>query len=279
MKKCLIFAMLAIFPLVMLLPDDADARRFGGGSSFGKQRMHQSTPKAFAQKKTAPRNSASNNQRGSTRTGMMGMLGGLALGGMLGAMFFGGAFEGVNFFDILVIGGLIFLVLWFLRRKTQPGGVAYAGQQHPSESDASASDAQASQVTMLRPNINEKHFLKAARDIFMRMQTAWDARDMDDIRRFCTPEIAEKIAADMQQSDKNNTEVATLHAEIDDSWIESDLEWAAIHFTAMLREQSQDADGQVQEDASGETHETWIFRHDPNADDPIWYLAGIQQNH
>jgi len=24
-------------------------------------------------------------------------------------------------------------------------------------------------------------------------------------------------------------------------------------------------------------HETWIFRHAPNADDPTWYLAGIQQ--
>jgi len=68
-----------------------------------------------------------------------------------------------------------------------------------------------------------------------------------------------------------------LHAEIADSWIESDLEWAAVHFTAMLREQSQDSNGQVQEDATGETHETWIFRHDPAADDPIWYLAGIQQ--
>ncbi|MDX8392332.1 MAG: Tim44-like domain-containing protein [Mariprofundaceae bacterium] len=278
MKKCLILAMLAIFPLVMLLPDDADARRFGGGSSIGKQRMHQSAPKNLFQKKTAPRNTGINNQRGAARTGMMGMLGGLALGGMLGAMFFGGAFEGINGFDILVIGGLIFLVIWFLRRKTQPGRVTYAGQQNQSETGFGTS-AQPSQVTMLRPNINEKHFLKAARDIFMRMQVAWDARDMDDIRRFCTPDIAEKIAADMQENTKNRTDVATLHGEISDSWIESDLEWAAVHFTAMLREKSQDSDGEMQEDTSGETHETWIFRHDPTADDPIWYLAGIQQQH
>lgn len=40
----------------------------------------------------------------------MGMLGGLALGGMLGAMFFGGAFEGFNFMDILIFGGIAYLL-------------------------------------------------------------------------------------------------------------------------------------------------------------------------
>ncbi len=282
MKKCLILAMLIIFPLAMLIPDHADARRFGGGFSFGKQRMHRPAPKHFSQRsKTPGKSAASRSQRGSARTGMMGMLGGLALGGLLGTMFFGGGFEGINSFDILVIGGLIFLILWFLRRKAQPGRMTYAGQQTAAQEysgNGYTEDAQASQVTMLRPKINEKHFLNAARDIFMRMQTAWDAKDIEDIRRFCTADVADKIAADMLNDGSDKTDVTTLNAELADSWIESDLEWAAVRFNAMLQEQSLGANGKSIETSNTDMHEIWIFRHDPTADDPTWYLAGIQQD-
>jgi len=272
MNKCLILSLLAIVVLAAAAPD-ADARRFGGGSSFGMQRMQPTAPKSFSQRHAAPRNPATaKSQRGSARTGMMGMLGGLALGGLLGAIFFGGAFNGINLFDILVIGGLLFLAMQFLRRKAHSGSMAYAGGQ------GYADTMQASQVSMLRPNIEEKHFLKAARAIFMRMQAAWDAKDMDDIRRFCTPDVAEKIAADMRGNTTDRTEVTTLDAGMADAWIESDLEWAAVHFNAMLREQRLDDSGQVIEQSDSEMHETWIFRHDPNADDPTWYLAGIQQS-
>jgi len=284
MKKCLILFVLAIFALSLMAPD-ADARRFGGGSSFGKQRMAPAAPKSFSQQKAAPSPAAANSQRGSARPGMMGMLGGLALGGLLGAMFFGGAFEGINMMDILVIGGLIFLALWFLRRKAQ-SSMAYAGHAQPYPGaqptgfeSAAADHATDPQVTMLRPEINEKHFLKAARDIFMRMQTAWDAKDMDDIRRFCTTDVAEDIAARMKADGRNQTEVTTLHASIADAWIESDLEWAAVHFNAMLTESELDADGNTLEQSNSDMHETWIFRHDPGSDDPTWYLAGIQQMH
>jgi len=280
MKRILALCLLTIFTLAVMTPD-ADARRFGGGSSFGKQRMHQSAPKQLNQQKAAPRSpGAANNQRGGARTGMMGMLGGLALGGMLGALFFGGAFEGINFFDILVIGGLVFLVIWFLRRKAAGGQMAYAGHQAEADTGPSAQgfgNQPASNVSMPRPNINEKHFLKAARDIFMRMQTAWDAKDVEDIRNFCTPDIADKIAADMKPDERNRTDVTTLEAELVDSWIESDLEWAAVNFHAMLREQSLNEAGEAATESAGEMRETWIFRHDPKSEDPTWFLAGIQQ--
>ncbi|OIO70611.1 MAG: Tim44 domain-containing protein [Zetaproteobacteria bacterium CG12_big_fil_rev_8_21_14_0_65_55_1124] len=279
MKKCIILSLLAIFTLAVMAPD-ADARRFGGGSSFGKQRMQQTAPKQLSPQKAAPGNQAGNtSQRGSARTGMMGMLGGLALGGLLGAMFFGGAFEGIKMFDILIIGGLIFLVIWFLRRKAQPQAMAYGQQASATSSQAYDFNAQpSSSVNMLRPDINETHFLKAARDIFVRMQAAWDAHDLEDIRRFSTPEVAEKIAADMQSGERNRTEVTTLQAKLTDSWIESDLEWAAVDFNALLREQSLGSNEAVSDEITHEISETWIFRHDPSKNDPTWFLAGIQQH-
>ena len=281
MKRLLMFAVMAAFGLSLLgMADDAEARRFGGGMNLGKQRMQQSAPGSFSQRQAIPRKPTAANQRGAARTGMMGMLGGLAMGGLLGALLFGGAFEGINMFDIMVIAGLIGL-FYLLMRNRQP--MAYAGHYGQNGTPQESGDAYRftgnEQVTggaMLRPQIDEKRFLGAARDIYMRMQQAWDAGDIEDIRRFCTSEIADQIAEQMKPG-ANRTEVAALDAVISDSWIESDLEWVAVEYTAMLREQRLNESGATLEDESGEVHEIWIFRHDPKSDDPTWFLAGIQQ--
>jgi len=292
MKKLMTLAMIAFFGLMVSGVDHADAKRFGMGSSFGKQRMFQPKSNNFSQRQATPSKSkATGSQRGSARTGMMGMIGGLALGGMLGAMFFGGAFEGINFFDILIIGGIIALVFMFLRKKAPARQSNYATasaspSNHDFAQDFSSSDGDADIVdheprepigTALRPDINEKTFIPAAKEIYMRMQQAWDSGDIDDIRKFCTAEISDRISQDMKSSTAaHRTEVATLNAEIADSWMESDLEWVAVNYTAMLREQSMD-DNQLSDDNTTEVNEVWIFQHAPKSNDPIWYLAGIQQ--
>ena len=296
MKKLMTIMMIAIFGIMISGVDYADAKRFGMGSSFGKQRMSQPKSNSFSQQKAAPQKQpAAAGQRSSARTGMMGMLGGLALGGLLGAMFFGGAFEGINLFDILLIGGGIFLIMYFLRRRAVPQQQSFAGQGYshePSVNSFPSSHAEPDAVqeefdfqdqnrepvgSALRPEIDAKYFIPAAKDIYVRMQKAWDSGDIEDIRQFCTPEIAERIARDMSPNSSNHTEVATLNAEIADSWIESDLEWVAVNYTAMLREQQTDHTGATVEDQSTEVNEVWIFQHAPNSDDPTWYLAGIQQ--
>lgn len=289
MKQFLLLVMMAAFGLSLFgLADNADARRFGGGFSFGKQRMHTpSQPRSFSQQKTAPQ---ATGQHGSARTGMMGMLGGLAMGGLLGALFFGGAFQGINFFDIVMIGAVLALLFFFLRKRSAPAQPSYAdaqpsgstthdfGQSYATDVEDQVYDAPRDPVgTALRPDIDEKHFIPAAKQIYVRMQKAWDNGDTEDIRKFCTPEIAERIAGDMKPGTENRTEVATLNAEIADSWIESDLEWVAVNFTAMLREQTLDHSGATIEDQSAEVNEVWIFQHAPKSDDPTWYLAGIQQ--
>ncbi|MDQ6996363.1 MAG: Tim44-like domain-containing protein [Mariprofundus sp.] len=288
MKKLILFTMMAAFGLSMLgLADNADARRFGGGMGFGK---HRSVSPPTQSRMSKPRKATTAaGQRGSARTGMMGMLGGLALGGMLGAMFFGGAFEGINLFDILIIGGIIALVFMFLRKRAPARQPSYAGAQ-PSSSDYaqdSSTDGDAGIVdevpgdpvgSALRPDINAKHFIPAAKDIYVRMQKAWDNNDIEDVRKFCTPEIADRIGRDMKAGETNITEVATLNAEIADSWVESDLEWVAVNYTAMLHEKTLDDSGTTLEDQTAEVNEVWIFQHAPLSDDPTWYLAGIQQS-
>jgi len=271
MKKLLALSILAIFTLTAVGVEDADARRFGSGSSFGKSRtFKQPTQQRTAQQKASPINT----QRGSAGTGMMGMLGGLALGGLLGAMFFGGAFEGINLFDIVIfaiLGFILFRMFSSRSRRMQP--MAYPEQSNGGQRDFGGfSEAQGQAV---KPEIDEQFFLGAAKDIFVRMQAAWDKKDMNEIRGFCTPEVASRIEMEMNELGEKTTqtEVATLDAAISDTWVESNLEWAAVHFTAMIKEEEDGA-----ETATHEVQEHWIFQHDLNSDDPTWYLAGIQQS-
>lgn len=271
MKKLLLLSILTIFTLSAIGIEEADARRFGSGMSFGKSRIF----KQPAQQRAVPKKTAPNTQRGAARTGMMGMIGGLALGGLLGAMFFGGAFEAINLFDIIIFGILAYILLKMMagRARRQPG---FAGGQPQQQFDMFGGSAQETSVQgqAVTPDIDHDFFISAAKEIFMRMQAAWDNKDINEIRGFCTPEVASRIEVEMNLLGEktNQTEIATLHAEIMDSWVESSLEWVAVYFTAMIREEE---DGV--ETATHEVQEHWIFQHDPGGDDPTWYLAGIQQ--
>ena len=285
MKKAILFSFLTLFISVTVFSVDADARRFGGGSSFGKSFKQQKSFKPAPKQNVAPQKATP--AQGSRAGGFMGILGGLAMGGLLGALFFGGAFEGINMMDILLIAAIGFAIFWFMRRAAsarQPQ-YAHAGQQRtayeqpgqPSHTGTFSSSS--TPASAVKPDIDEVHFLSAARDIFMRMRASWDAKNMDDIKSFCTPEVSQHVASELAElGDKvTTTEVGMLHSDLADSWIESDLEWVAVHFTAMLKEETFDAAGNALESETNQVDEHWIFQHKPNSDDPTWYLAGIQQ--
>jgi len=179
-------------------------------------------------------------------------------------------------FDILVLVTFAMGLIWFFRRKPS------AGQSPASQSLSDARQPAASARTVIKPckpEVDRKHFLKAARDIFVRMQNALDAGSLDEIRRFCTSEIADQMTRDIEaRGDRqSHTEVSDLNAEIAETWIESDLEWVSVCFSAMLHKQALDMTGTSPEQSAHKLHEQWIFRHDPAQRDPTWYLADIQQ--
>ena len=139
-----ILSVLAVtFSLLGMSIADAEARRMGGGRSFGSKSGFGSVFKRSAAKPRSVKQQAAFNknqgmrQQMASRGGLMGMLGGLAIGGLLGALLFGGAFENINFFDILIFGAIAFLLFKLLssrrRSQAQPatgfggGGGGYGG--------------------------------------------------------------------------------------------------------------------------------------------------------
>jgi len=179
-------------------------------------------------------------------------------------------------FETLVLVALAIALIWFFRRKPS------ARQKPASQSLSNTRQPAASARTVIKPckpEVDRKHFLDAARDIFVRIQNALDTGSLDEIRRFCTSEIADQMTREIEaRGDRQSrTEVANLKAEIAETWIESDLEWVSVCFSAMLHKQALDMTGISPEQSAHEVHEYWIFRHDPAQKDPTWYLADIQQ--
>jgi predicted lipid-binding transport protein (Tim44 family) len=281
MKKALLFSLLAVFISVTGLSTAAEAKRFGGGMSFGKMF---SKPKRFA--KPVPQQGIHKSPtRSNPRAGgMMGMLGGLAVGGLLGALFFGGSFEGINLFDILLIGGVIFLIMRLMRGVAESAreSYAHAGQGSAMSADTEQAQSLQNQETSAeaeKPEIDVEQFEKSAKEVFIRLQKDWDDKDFDDIRAFCTPEVANHVIQQIEelQDSMTRTEVVMVHPEVAGTWLESGLEWVAVHFQALLKERMLTPDGVVASVEETKINEVWVFQHDPKSDDPTWYLAGIQQ--
>lgn len=129
-----LFVLLGALVVVAGGMQDAEARRLGGGKSFGSKPAYNSPYKRSVSPtgQTASQRAAQaqNTQRKAElagRGGLMGMLGGLALGGLLGALFFGGAFENLNFLDIAVFGLIAFLLYRLFAARARPA-MARSGQ-------------------------------------------------------------------------------------------------------------------------------------------------------
>ena len=287
--------LLACSTLLISGMDVAEAKRLGGGKSFGSK-FSQSQPlkknsmnKNSAQGQQASpamQQNAARKQQLTQRGGVMGMLGALALGGILGALFFGGAFEGINFMDILIIGLIIFLLFKFMSRRSQQQPAAAGGYGPADLDDAdnqqrqSASDQLGGHSNMdeersiddLRSDapkqFDQEAFIEGAKSCFARLQQAWDDGDLSDIRQFTTDHVFGEIQDQHQSREKHGkTEIVSLHAELLSSTDLGSKQEAIVLFKAELTE-----DGN-----SHPVEEVWHFVKPANSLQTTWFLDGIQQ--
>jgi predicted lipid-binding transport protein (Tim44 family) len=292
MKKILTLFTLAIFSFG-LATFDAEAKRFGGGQSVGTQRQSigpQGAPKSAQAPSAASTPAAAGGNR------WLGPLAGLAAGGLLAALFMGGAFEGINMMDVLMLAALmaaIFFVVRMMRKPRQEqsarpmqysgmgAGAGTAGGTTPpsgptvAPSETSGSSAQKAPVPSGTPNIpadfKVEPFLRNAKTSFIRLQAANDARDLNDIREYTTPEMFAEIS--MQINERGNapqkTEVLSINAELLEVVTENDKAIASVRFNGQLREAPQPLPESFDE--------IWHVQKNLKDPDAVWLLAGIQQ--
>ena len=284
----LAIAAIAIVVGLGMTPQDAEAKRLGGGKSAGMQR--QATPAApaaaptQAAKPAAPAATATPPKQGMSR--FLGPLAGLAAGlGIAALLSHFGLGEGMASFLMiaLLVFAAIFVVRLLMRKREPQPAMQYAGTGNapanftPATSQFEASQegvgagstATAAATGNIPADFDVPGFLRQAKLNFIRLQAANDRGDMDDIRQFTAPELYAEIEMQYRErgSKAQETDVQQLDAEVLEVVTEGGNHIASVRFHGTLRE----------DDAAPEAFaEVWHLTK-PTDGSRGWAIAGIQQ--
>ncbi len=113
-------------------------------------------------------------------------------------------------------------------------------------------------------------FERIAKLIFIRLQAANDAGDLDDLRRFTTPEMFAAARLDLQERSgaAQQTDVVEVAAEVLDVAEEAERQIASVRFHGLIREEAGATPNRFDE--------VWHLTK-PTRGDGGWLIAGIQQ--
>jgi predicted lipid-binding transport protein (Tim44 family) len=278
-----ILAVVIGFLGLSLVAVDADARRLSGSRNLGMQRsapaQQQAAPKSPAQQQqTAPATPA---QQPTGASKWLGPLAGLALGAGLAALFLNNGLSGL-LAGMLLVGLIIAAVALaarvLLRNRVaqQPlqyaGAGAGAGTQPTLDALPGGAGMHSVAATSGRwpAGFNATEFVRHARLNFVRLQEAYDKKDLSTMRDFLAPDVYREIEADLRAvgTAEERTEVLTLEAEVLDVAEEAGSYIVSVRFTGMIRESA----GREAEPFS----EIWHLEK-PLSGRSGWMLAGIQQ--
>jgi len=276
MKKFVLMFFVVLTSL-SLIAFDAEAKRFGGGRSIGKQRDTMSRQAAPQQPAAAPAAAGAQPAR-SGMSKWLGPLAGLAAGGLLASMLMGHGFDGIKFMDILLMallaGGIFFVFRMLRRPQTAQRPMQYAGMgmpQEPAPLAGGAAPLAPATAPTYPPGFDAEGFVRQAKTSFIRLQAAYDAKDLADIRTYTTPEMFAEISMQIQERGDapQQTEVVTVNADIVDVVSEADVGIVSVRFHGLIREQSGGA--------AEPFDEIWHVQKYVNDPQSSWLIAGIQQ--
>ncbi|WP_332291692.1 Tim44 domain-containing protein [Aquincola agrisoli] len=237
----------------------------------------------------------------------LGPVAGLAAGLGIAALFshLGLGGELANFMTMLLIGLVAFFAIrWLMRRFAGSNGSAQARnglqmagagaggssaglrsdtpswqppQQQPMQrqsfdaAPAAASTAVAGVAagsTQVPANFDAAGFERIAKMLFIRLQAANDGGQVDDLRKFTTPELFASLRLDLQDrgATAQQTDVVQLDADLADYAEEQGQQVVSVRFHGLIREE---ADGGAQP-----FNELWHFVKPVQGGD--WAIAGIQ---
>lgn len=280
--KTLLTTLFALITVSFLTIPEAEAKRLGGGANLGKQTTmpRQAQTPAVASPQTQRPTTAAPAASGAGR--WLGPLAGLAAGGLLAALFFGGAFEGMTAIDWILIAALAigaFYLFRSMRRRTPaPAAVTSAGRVALGDAPlGGVGAAGAGGLARVTPRdeapawFDGRAFAAAAKNHFIRLQAAWDEGDWRDIATYTTPELLAELQQEHGRSVQpgQRTEVLALDSEVLQVQRDGDQVLASVRFSGQIREA---AGAAVQR-----FDEVWHVQHAWASRDGDWLIAGIQQ--
>lgn len=274
---------------------DAEAKRMGGGKSFGMQRQSAPPAKAPAAPTATPAAAGAGAAAAGTGRSWMGPIAGLAAGiGLMALASHLGFGEGMA--NMLMIGLLIAAAVavfgFIMRKRAQAqqggsGGLAYAaaGANRQSTPDANAlrtplnagggsmigSAVGGGVASSIPADFDVAAFERNAKVNFIRLQAANDAGNLDDIRAFTTPEMFAELQMDLSDrgAATQHTDVVQINAEVLEVEEGPALYVVSVRFTGETRENGAEL--------AESFDEIWHLTKPRHANGG-WLLAGIQQS-
>jgi len=264
---------------------DAEAKRLGGGSSFGMSRnsapMQRQSTLPPKQANPAPQQAAPTAAPAPQPSGMsrwLGPLAGIAAGVGLAALLshfgMGEGMANVLMIAAIVIGVIFVLRLLFGRKPAAPAYAGNVGDNGPARFEplqpAAGSSIASNEPATVPADFDTVGFLRQAKLNFTRLQAANDAGNMDDIKTFTSPEVYAEVQMQYEErgKTKQQTDVMQLDAELVEVVTEDKRHIASVRFHGLLREEP------------GSTpvtfDEVWHLLKPVDGSDG-WRVAGIQQ--
>ncbi|MBI3376159.1 MAG: Tim44 domain-containing protein [Betaproteobacteria bacterium] len=273
--------------------EPAQAKRLGGGGSTGAQRSISGSPPAAAparpaqQAQPAAPSQAKPAAPQSAGSRWGGILGGLALGGMLGWMLgssgMAGPIMSMLMFALLAFAAFFVFRMIMVKRNPASAQMQYAGLGNetvaappPSQiagfeaQPASKPSADAAAPANIPAGFDVAGFVRQAKINYIKLQAINDSGKTEELREYTTPEMFASLRGEPAQTAGQHTDVVTLNADLLEVVTEADKHWASVRFSGLVREEP----GQ----APTPFEEVW------NLSKPLdgssgWLLAGIQQMH
>lgn len=258
--SCVLIALLSFG----LMVNEVSAKRFGGGRSVGVQRSYNSMHSG----NKAPK--ASNVGQNVSKNKWGGVLGGLLIGGLLGSLLMGNGFAS-GMMSWLLLGIAAYVIINLIRRRSQPAMQTAQSSSFKQNTFnpfnqayyANNSSGSASASTAF----DSETFLRNAKVCFIRLQAAYDQKNLDDLKAFTLPEVYAEIQMQLNErgNEPNTTEVINLDAELLDITEQSYSTMVSVRFTGTLKENNE----------VSSLNEIWHFRQLQKDQD--WLVGGIQQ--
>lgn len=293
MKRFL--SLVAILMVTVVTAQVAEAKKFGGGRSFGKSFKTAPAPKQQnLNTNSVGKNQAGKAAQGSSKKGLMGgLLGGLLAGGLLAAMF-GGAFDGIQFMDILIIGLIAFIAFKILRGVlgAKQGSMnqhrqqhAYGGAPEPkfeqpanernfeqgqgSSTMGGGFGAQSDVPHNFPPGFDQVAFVDGAREHYRILQGAWNFNQLDKIQEYVSASLFEDLKAERAKlQGEQHTDVMYVDAEVVRAEYDSEKAQISLQFSGRYKDAAENVEEEIED--------LWHLERDLTKPNAPWLIVGIQ---
>ncbi|EGQ7761413.1 TPA: Tim44 domain-containing protein [Vibrio alginolyticus] len=286
-----LFSIVALLMFTVAVTPIAEAKKFGGSKSFGKS--YKTAPAPKQQQQNTNTVGKDQTTKSSSKKGLMGgLLGGLLAGGLLAA-FFGGAFEGIQFMDILIIGLIAFVIFKLMRgmlgakqgsmnqHRQQPafGGNAskfeqpnmqnFEQQPNTNNGGFGGFGAQTDVPHNYPPGFDQAAFINGSREHYRILQGAWNHNQLETIEEYVSPSLFEDLKAERAKLDgEQHTDVMYVDAEIVRADYDANKAQLSLQFSGRYRD--------TVEGVEEEIEDIWHLERDLTAPSAPWLIVGIQ---